>query len=116
MAVTSPSRTDQDSRRSREERPERETDEPRAEDAPQAQAEEEESTEQDKAPAKSRSHIWGAVLAFAALAIYFIWLGKEMGGATPDGEGELAAVFVAILIAVVALVAGVLLGGRSRDN
>ena len=46
------------------------------------------------------------VLVFLMLAGYFVWLGTEMGGATPDGQTEMAAVFGAILLAVLALVGG----------
>lgn len=50
--------------------------------------------------------ILGPLLVFLLLAGYFVWLGTEMGGATPNGQTEMAAVFGAILVAVLALAGG----------
>lgn len=58
--------------------------------------------------------IVGVTLALAVLVLYFIWLGSEMGGATPNGETELGATFGAILLAVLALAAGAFIGRQSR--
>jgi hypothetical protein len=84
----------------------------RRENARRQQPEKQAPEERQTSRSPSIRKILGGAVAFAALAIYFIWLAKEMGGATPNGTGELAGVFAAILVAVVALVAGALLGGR----
>ena len=74
----------------------------------------EKSADGEQPRRSSTKHILGGTLAFVALAVYFIWLGKEMGGATPTGSSELAGIFAAILLAVLALAGGALLG-RNRD-
>jgi hypothetical protein len=52
------------------------------------------------------------LLVFLALAGYFFWLASAMGGATPDGQTEMGAVFGAILLAVLALAGGAWLGRK----
>jgi hypothetical protein len=83
----------------------------RHENACRQQPEKPAPEEQPNSRSPSIRKILGGVLAFAALAIYVIWLAKEMGG-TQNGTGELAGVFAAILVALVALVEGAPLGGR----
>lgn len=103
-------------RRRTEDKDQRRADEHEAEgqaDEKQARAPEE-SPDGEQPRRSSLKHILGGTLAFVALALYFIWLGKEMGGATPTGGSELAGIFAAILVAVLALAGGALLG-RNRD-
>ncbi len=68
--------------------------------------------DQEKKPTKdsgegpSMGKIAGGGAVFLALALYFVWIGNEMGSHAVSGSFEMWAIFGAILIGVVALIAG----------
>ena len=67
--------------------------------------------EQDEERKEPRSglplgKIAGGVCAFLALALYIVWIGSEMGSHAASGTFEMWAIFGAIFIGVVALLAG----------
>jgi hypothetical protein len=69
----------------------------------------------EEKPRRPRRQLVGYLLAGVVLLIYFFWLDNDMGGATSNGRTELAAVFGAVLLAVLALAAGAFLGHRRGD-
>ena len=64
-----------------------------------------------------RKGLWrkvaGGVGVFVVLALYFIWIGTEMGSHAVSGTSEMGAIFGAIFLGVVALIAG---GAMMRRN
>jgi hypothetical protein len=54
----------------------------------------------------SMGKIAGGAAVFLVLALYFVWIGNEMGSHAVSGSFEMWAIFGAIFIGVVALIAG----------
>lgn len=76
------------------------------------------SGESESQPPSGRSkklQILGGVGVFALLALYFAWIGNEMGSAAISGTTEMAAIFGAIFLGVLALVAGGAISQRRND-
>jgi pheromone shutdown protein TraB len=71
-----------------------------------------EAEKKDKKPTRdtgkgpSMGKIVGGGAAFLALALYFVWIGNEMGSHAVSGSFEMWAIFGAIFIGVVAMIAG----------
>jgi hypothetical protein len=79
--------------------------------------EETEDPEQAKeAEKKNRTKgIAGGVGIFLVLAIYFVWIGNEMGSHALSGTFEMWAIFGAIFLGVAALVAGGAISRKRND-
>jgi hypothetical protein len=56
----------------------------------------------------------GAFVLFLILIVYFVWIASEMGAHTQAGAVEFGAIFGAIFLGVVSLLAGGALGGRGH--
>lgn len=72
---------------------------------PEVKQKEKKST-RDTGDGPSIGKIAGGGAVFLILALYFVWIGNEMGSHAASGSFEMWAIFGAILIGVVALVAG----------
>jgi cobalamin biosynthesis Mg chelatase CobN len=71
------------------------------------ESEDSESGEAKKPEKRERAKgVAGGVGIFLVLAIYFVWIGSEMGSHAISGTFEMWAIFGAILLGVLALVAG----------
>lgn len=72
------------------------------------ESEDSENSSESKEPEtrKRAKGIAGGVGIFLVLAIYFAWIGSEMGSHAISGTFEMWAIFGAIFLGVVALVAG----------
>jgi hypothetical protein len=85
----------------------------RTDDGTQAEGE----SDSQPPPGKSKKmRILGGVGVFVVLALYFVWIGEEMGGHAISGTTEMLAIFGAILLGVVALVAGGALSRKTTDS
>jgi hypothetical protein len=77
---------------------------------------EDESDSQPPPGKGKKMRILGGVGVFVVLALYFVWIGEEMGGHAISGTTEMLAIFGAIVLGVVALLAGGSLGRKTTDS
>jgi cation transport ATPase len=73
------------------------------------------SESQEPEKGERKKGIAGGVAVFVALGIYFVWIGNEMGSHAISGTFEMWAIFGAIFLGVIALVAGGAIS-RRRDE
>jgi hypothetical protein len=112
---TGRSSQDEDSQR-REEREDKRQPESRAHEEPNSGAEDSDSSESKQPEKRKRvKGLAGGIGIFLILAIYFVWIGSEMGSHAISGTFEMWAIFGAIFLGVLALLAGGAISRRRND-
>lgn len=107
----------QDRERPRED--ERDRDDTQAQSAQGSADSQEETEDPEKAKESEKKKrtkgVAGGVGIFLILAIYFVWIGNEMGSHAISGTFEMWAIFGAIFLGVAALVAGGAISRKRND-